>query len=266
MANPGNIQPSFNSPKAATTPMKPLGIKNPLLPSSPLGQKFLSPKFLSPLGAKPLTTSNSLASSRQEMLDYNLSESSFGNSPELGDFPFETSLPTQSNREASAVESFSVTSESVSDNSPVENPTTVQAFSETELPQLRAQIEPEVTEAEMRSQPTEQPSQANSAPSPLAPELSSLAATTSFQESIGQSFTENSPAQSEKTETASTEKPTVQTFSAPTPSAPSPIDLAQTISSPSSGTPSATADTTPTQPPVAQAFSENSTPSATAQT
>ncbi|MEA5566073.1 hypothetical protein, partial [Anabaena sp. UHCC 0399] len=32
-----------------------LGIKKPLLPHKPLGQKLLSPKFLSPLGAKYLS-------------------------------------------------------------------------------------------------------------------------------------------------------------------------------------------------------------------
>jgi hypothetical protein len=34
---------------------RPLGIQQPLLPSAPLGQSLLQPKFLSPLGARSLT-------------------------------------------------------------------------------------------------------------------------------------------------------------------------------------------------------------------
>jgi hypothetical protein len=36
----------------------PLGIQNPLLPTMPLGQSMLQPKFLPPLGARPLAMSD----------------------------------------------------------------------------------------------------------------------------------------------------------------------------------------------------------------
>ena len=58
----------------------PLGIKDSLLPSNPLGQNFLSPKFLSPLGANPLVKTDFLALSNQEIPDYSLSENSFDGS------------------------------------------------------------------------------------------------------------------------------------------------------------------------------------------
>src|ERR671933_1101116 len=265
---------SSNPAKGVTTPQEPpLGNRNPLLPPTPLGQNFISPKFLSPLGSQPLTTNNSLALSRQEMPSYSLPENSFDDSPVSVDFPLspssqpeivqpyeasfnseavgatpqnqtvvqpfsetgfsdagkaaireateasptsvptesaatefgaegitssaltavqraseaqssetttevfsvapqlvQTSLSTELDSEGIAVHPSSLNPESVTDHSPREIPTVVQAFSETESPQPSASAEPEITTAESRSLPTEPQSEANLASSPLAPE------------------------------------------------------------------------------------------------
>ena len=47
-----NDRPTVPSPPAADPP---LGIQRPFLPSMPLGQSMLQPKFLTPLGAQPLS-------------------------------------------------------------------------------------------------------------------------------------------------------------------------------------------------------------------
>ncbi|MBD2632798.1 hypothetical protein, partial [Aphanizomenon sp. FACHB-1399] len=52
--------------------LTPLGIQNPLFSSPPLGQSFLSTKFISPLGRQSLSNINTLGLLRQENSDYNL--------------------------------------------------------------------------------------------------------------------------------------------------------------------------------------------------
>ena len=52
--------------------LTPLGIQNPLFSSPPLGQSFLSTKFISPLGRQSLSNIDTLGLLRQENLDYNL--------------------------------------------------------------------------------------------------------------------------------------------------------------------------------------------------
>ncbi|MBM0744559.1 hypothetical protein JOY44_23615 [Phormidium sp. CLA17] len=54
MTNAYNPSSTFSLPPEE----QPLGIRRPLLPTAPLGQAMLQPKFLTPLGAKPLTVLN----------------------------------------------------------------------------------------------------------------------------------------------------------------------------------------------------------------
>ena len=144
---------SSNPSEGETTPSEPpLGLRNPLLPASTLGQKFLSPKFLSPMGAQPLTTGNSLPIARKEMSDASLLDNSFEGSPFLGDsrsllasepVTVQTSLATPgsvatraSSSDLTVVQPFSETEFSL-----------VQAFSESESPQPSSAAVSEFTEA-----------------------------------------------------------------------------------------------------------------------
>jgi hypothetical protein len=77
---------SSNDSQGETTSWQPpLGFQHPLVTANPLGQSFLSPKFLSPLGAQPLGGGNPLGSSAQGLPDYNLSENFFQDSPSLAE-------------------------------------------------------------------------------------------------------------------------------------------------------------------------------------
>ena len=342
MANLPNQEPDFNPAPAEMTSIAPLGIKNPLLPPNPLGQNFLSPKFLSPLGAQPLATMHPLAFSHQEMPGYSLSETSFLDTSVLEDFPlspssepesiqsYEGSLesgtveatnssstlvqpssereisqeerttvqeaidstptpvvtesvttesevespispvpkviqPTLESQpfdkredgflattqpiqtaptielisEANSVQSSSTTPESVLDNFPSERPTVVQTVSETKSPQQSADVVPDITELQTRSQPTELQPEANVVLSPLLQEPSSSITTSTTTESIVQSFVEPSLAQSSSTETISTQESLVQ----PQQVADSPIASAAKI--------------TLTPQPIVQAFTED---------
>src|SRR5919199_1025319 len=77
---------SSNDSLGETTSWQPpLGFQHPLVTANPLGQSFLSPKFLSPLGAQPLGGGNPLGASAQGLPDYNLSENFFQDSPSLAE-------------------------------------------------------------------------------------------------------------------------------------------------------------------------------------
>src|SRR4028119_868681 len=78
MAN--DARPSFDL-REEERPLEPLGLKNPLRVAEPLGQSFLSPKFLSPLGAEALGGGDSLEGSAQAIPDYNPSDKLFQDSP-----------------------------------------------------------------------------------------------------------------------------------------------------------------------------------------
>ena len=78
MAN--DARPSFDL-REEERPLEPLGLKNPLRVAEPLGQSFLSPKFLSPLGAEALGGGDSLEGSAQTIPDYNPSDKLFQDSP-----------------------------------------------------------------------------------------------------------------------------------------------------------------------------------------
>jgi hypothetical protein len=131
MANLPNQEPDFNPAPADMTPIAPLGIKNPLLPPNPLGQSFLSPKFLSPLGAKPLASMRPLAFSHQEMPGYGLSETSFFDTSVLENFPLSLS------RENESVQSYEGSLESGTVEATISNSTLVQPFSGREVSQER---------------------------------------------------------------------------------------------------------------------------------
>ncbi|HIK03439.1 MAG TPA: hypothetical protein IGS40_01790, partial [Trichormus sp. M33_DOE_039] len=62
-----------------------LGIKKPLLPHKPLGQKLLSPKFLSPLGAKSLLNFDSSVYFSSDFTDYTVSNNLLNDSPLLSE-------------------------------------------------------------------------------------------------------------------------------------------------------------------------------------
>ncbi|MGC1248001.1 MAG: hypothetical protein WA865_17415, partial [Spirulinaceae cyanobacterium] len=54
---------------------KPLGLQNPLVPSAPLGQSFLSPQFLSPVAREPLVNQQLLQLKPREANEGLISES-----------------------------------------------------------------------------------------------------------------------------------------------------------------------------------------------
>src|ERR671932_982368 len=76
---------SSDSEGETTSWQPPLGLQNPLVTPNPLGQNFLSPKFLLPLAAQPLGGGNPLGSSAQALPDYNLSDNFFQDSPSLAE-------------------------------------------------------------------------------------------------------------------------------------------------------------------------------------
>jgi hypothetical protein len=129
MANLPNQEPDFNPAPADMTPIAPLGIKNPLLPPNPLGQNFLSPKFLSPLGAKPLASMRPLAFSHQEMPGYSLSETSFLDTSVLEDFPLSPSSEPES------IPFYEGSLESGTVEATISNSTLVKPSSEREISQ-----------------------------------------------------------------------------------------------------------------------------------
>ncbi|MBH8575838.1 hypothetical protein I8752_23120, partial [Nostocaceae cyanobacterium CENA369] len=76
---------SDNNLPEETTPLD-LGIKKPLLVRQPLGQRFISPKFLSPLGAKPLSNFDASVFLAPESFDYTILENSFADSPFFSEY------------------------------------------------------------------------------------------------------------------------------------------------------------------------------------
>ena len=88
MANPLEKGQSANLPSEETTPQEePLGIRNPLLSSTPLGQRFLSPKFLLPLGSRPLSTFDFSTFSSDSTLVQGFLDEAFWDSPFLNESP-----------------------------------------------------------------------------------------------------------------------------------------------------------------------------------
>ncbi|MFE1745570.1 hypothetical protein [Coleofasciculus sp. H7-2] len=81
MAEHEGTETRNNLPDGETIPQEPLGIKNPLLPPNPLGQKLLNPKFLHPLGARSITVFNPSGFFSEEMSDEFPPDNPFKNSP-----------------------------------------------------------------------------------------------------------------------------------------------------------------------------------------
>ncbi len=88
MVNPLEKGKSANLPSEETTPQEePLGIKNPLVSSTPLGQRFLSPKFLLPLGSRPLSTFDFSTFSSDSTLVQGFLNEALSDSPFLNESP-----------------------------------------------------------------------------------------------------------------------------------------------------------------------------------
>jgi hypothetical protein len=87
------MQTNASSNPGDATP-EPLGLKEPLLPATPLGQNWFSPKFLTPLGAKPLAAHDPLIFSPQGIPDYQPPGEAFEDLPFFPDRPHRTPPPT----------------------------------------------------------------------------------------------------------------------------------------------------------------------------
>jgi hypothetical protein len=96
------------SDEEITSGQPPLGVKNPLISPSPLGQNFLSPKFISPIGSQSLIGIN-----RE---DYNLVENDFPDSSSLAESPL-----SRSNPEATIPRSITNSDRFILQSSPQEN-------------------------------------------------------------------------------------------------------------------------------------------------
>ena len=110
--------------------LTPLGIQNPLFSSPPLGQSFLSTKFISPLGRQSLSNIDTLGLLRQENLDYNLPNQSiqtFTNSEVVEEEIPSVQASINSVEEIPAVQSFR-NSEVVEEEIPA-----VQSFTNSEV-------------------------------------------------------------------------------------------------------------------------------------
>ncbi|MBD1831984.1 hypothetical protein H6F61_04595 [Cyanobacteria bacterium FACHB-472] len=81
MAEIQDTQPQNNPPDGETTSQEPLGFKCPLLPANPLGQNFISRKFLYPLGARAITAFDPSVFFSREMPDEVPPDNPFDNSP-----------------------------------------------------------------------------------------------------------------------------------------------------------------------------------------
>ncbi|MBD1934132.1 MULTISPECIES: hypothetical protein [Cyanophyceae] len=81
MAEIQDTHPHNNLPNGETTSQEPLGFKNPLLPANPLGQNFISRKFLYPLGARAITAFDPSVFFSREMPDEVPPDNPFDNSP-----------------------------------------------------------------------------------------------------------------------------------------------------------------------------------------
>ena len=133
--------------------LTPLGIQNPLFSSPPLGQSFLSTKFISPLGRQSLSNIDTLGLLRQENLDYNLPNQSiqtFTNSEVVEEEIPSVQASINSVEEIPAVQSFT-NSEAVEEEIPA-----VQSFRnsevvEEEIPAVQSFTNSEVVEEEISS-------------------------------------------------------------------------------------------------------------------
>ena len=137
--------------------LTPLGIQNPLFSSPPLGQSFLSTKFISPLGRQSLSNIDTLGLLRQENLDYNLPNQSiqtFTNSEVVEEEIPSVQASINSVEEIPAVQTFtnseaveeeipaiqtSINSEVVEENSPIQAFTNSEAVEE-EIPSVQTSI------------------------------------------------------------------------------------------------------------------------------
>ena len=132
--------------------LTPLGIQNPLFSSPPLGQSFLSTKFISPLGRQSLSNIDTLGLLRQENLDYNLPNQSiqtFTNSEVVEEEIPSVQASINSVEEIPAVQSFT-------NSEAVEEIPAVQSFRnsevvEEEIPAVQTSINSEVVEEEIPS-------------------------------------------------------------------------------------------------------------------
>ncbi|MFN5068238.1 MAG: hypothetical protein ACK5ER_20640, partial [Aphanizomenon sp.] len=118
--------------------LTPLGIQNPLFSSPPLGQSFLSTKFISPLGRQSLSNINTLGLLRQENSDYNLPNQSiqtFTNSEVV-----EEEIP--------AVQTFTNSEAATEENSPIQTFTNSEVVEE-EIPAVQTFTNSEVVEEEI---------------------------------------------------------------------------------------------------------------------
>ncbi len=101
--------------------LTPLGIQNPLFSSPPLGQSFLSTKFISPLGRQSLSNINTLGLLRQENSDYNLPNQSiqtFTNSEVVEEeIPAVQTLVVE--EEIPAIQTFTNSEAATEENSPI---------------------------------------------------------------------------------------------------------------------------------------------------
>ncbi|MBD1219043.1 MAG: hypothetical protein H9536_17315, partial [Aphanizomenon flos-aquae Clear-A1] len=132
--------------------LTPLGIQNPLFSSPPLGQSFLSTKFISPLGRQSLSNIDTLGLLRQENLDYNLPNQSiqtFTNSEVVEEEIPSVQASINSVEEIPAVQTFT-NSEEVEEEIP-----SVQTFTNSEavgeIPAVQTFRNSEVVEEEIPS-------------------------------------------------------------------------------------------------------------------
>ena len=134
--------------------LTPLGIQNPLFSSPPLGQSFLSTKFISPLGRQSLSNIDTLGLLRQENLDYNLPNQSiqtFTNSEVVEEEIPSVQASINSVEEIPAIQTSinsveeipaiqtSINSEVVEENSPIQAFTNSEAVEE-EIPSVQTSI------------------------------------------------------------------------------------------------------------------------------
>ena len=125
--------------------LTPLGIQNPLFSSPPLGQSFLSTKFISPLGRQSLSNIDTLGLLRQENLDYNLPNQSiqtFRNSEVVEEeIPsVQTSINSEVvEEEIPAVQTFTNSEEATEENSPIQTFTNSEVVEE-EIPSVQTSI------------------------------------------------------------------------------------------------------------------------------
>ncbi|MBD1904756.1 hypothetical protein H6F53_04515 [Trichocoleus sp. FACHB-832] len=200
MAEIQDTHPHNNLPNGETTSQEPLGFKNPLLPANPLGQNFISRKFLYPLGARAITAFDPSVFFSREMPDEVPPDNPFDNSPF-----FAESQASQLSKSVAA--SDGITSAAAPPVvAQLKESTLIQPRLETEKPVLRAEVIKPVTAPQVTYK-INQGKEDNSA---------LLSSTTALSETLPPTITEVTQIQPRLESKISTDNPEVsQSITAP---------------------------------------------------